>query len=140
MTNKSNKDQAVALIQSYYDAFNAEDMPSFLALLSEDVIHDLNQGKTEIGKAAFADFMAIMVEHYQERISDLIITANEEGTRVAAESIVTGQYLKTQTGLPEAKGQTYSLPVGAFFEIKNDKISRVTSYYNLQSWIEQVSA
>ena len=33
------------LIQAYYDAFNAADMPAFLALLSDDVVHDINQGE-----------------------------------------------------------------------------------------------
>ena len=38
-------------------AFNAGDMPGFLALLSEDVIHDINQGGREIGFGSDADVM-----------------------------------------------------------------------------------
>lgn len=34
---------ATELVNAYYAAFNAGDMPAFLALLSEDVIHDINQ-------------------------------------------------------------------------------------------------
>jgi hypothetical protein len=30
------------------------------------------------------------------------------------------------------------LPGGAFFEIENGFITRVTNYYNLQDWIAQV--
>jgi steroid delta-isomerase-like uncharacterized protein len=131
--------KAVSLIEAYYDAFNREDMTRFLDLLTEDVIHDLNQGTREVGKAAFADFMAIMLEHYQERITDLVLMVSEDGQRVAAESKVTGTYLKSQKGLPLANGQGYQLPVGAFFEIRDGKIARVTSYYNLQDWIAQVS-
>ena len=40
---------------------------------------------------------------------------------------------------PEAKGQTYRLPAGSFFELKDGKISRVTTYYNLADWVRQVS-
>ncbi len=47
-------------------------------------------------------------------------------------------YISTDEGLPPAKGQTYRLRVGAFFEIKDKQISRITNYYNLQDWIEQV--
>ncbi len=43
-------------------------------------------------------------------------------------------------GLPEARGQTYELPVGAFFEIRDGKVARVTNYYNLNDWIAQVGA
>jgi hypothetical protein len=32
------------------------------------------------------------------------------------------------------------LPAGAFFELKDGKISRVTNYYNLNDWIAQVGA
>lgn len=36
-------------------------------------------------------------------------------------------------------GQTYSLPAGAFFDVREDRIARVTTYYNLQELIRQVS-
>lgn len=51
----------------------------------------------------------------------------------AAEFTIEGVYLVTDKGLPEASGQQYSLPCGAYFSINKDgKISRVTNYYNLQ--------
>jgi ketosteroid isomerase-like protein len=42
--------------------------------------------------------------------------------------------------MPEARGQRYRLPAGAFFEIRDGKIARVTTTYNLRDWIAQVSA
>jgi ketosteroid isomerase-like protein len=42
------------LIQAYYDAFNRQDMDTFLNLLSDEVVHDINQGSREVGKPAFA--------------------------------------------------------------------------------------
>ncbi len=47
--------------------------------------------------------------------------------------------LESSPGLPEARGQTYILPAGAFFDLKDGKISRVTTFYNLRDWIAQVS-
>ena len=134
----SSSTGAVALIQTYYAAFNAGDMAQFLGLLSDDIIHDINQGGREIGKAAFAAFMARMNRHYRENLTDLVVMANPEGTRAAAEFIVNGRYLVTDEGLPVAEGQTYRLPAGAFFEIRHGKVARVTNYYNLQDWIAQV--
>ena len=49
-----------ALIRAYYAAFNAKDVSGFLALLADDVIHDINQGGREHGKKAFAAFLARM--------------------------------------------------------------------------------
>jgi steroid delta-isomerase-like uncharacterized protein len=53
--------------------------------------------------------------------------------------VVLGEYIKTDEGLPAAKGQTYRLPAGAFFEIRDNKVARITNYYNLQDWIAQVN-
>ena len=127
------------LIEEYYNAFNQGDMATFLSLLSEDVIHDINQGERQIGKQAFTKFMEKMNYHYKEQLINIEIMSNEKGNRASAEFVVLGEYLKTDEGLPEANGQKYNLPAGAFFEINNGKIVRITNYYNLQDWIEQVS-
>lgn len=133
--------QATAhLLQRYYDAFNAGDMNTFLSLLTDDVIHDINQSGREVGKPAFAKFMERMNRNYRETIVDLSITTNEAGDRAAVEFTVIGEYLTTDEGLPEAKGQTYRLPAGAFFVIRDGQVARVTNYYNLEDWIAQVSA
>jgi len=131
--------QAKKLIAQYYQAFNNGDMDTFLSLLTDDVIHDINQGKREQGKAAFAEFMKKMNHHYSEQLQDIVIMANEEGTRAAAEFSVLGKYLNSDEGLPEAAGQTYRLPAGAFFDIRDGKVARVTNYYNLGDWIAQVN-
>ena len=128
------------LIERYYAAFNAGDMTAFLGMLAEDVVHDINQGGREAGKAAFRRFMERMNSSYREQIVDISVMTNEEGTRAASEFTVLGEYLKTDEGLPPAKGQTYRLPCGAFFEIRGGKIARVTNYYNLQDWLRQVGA
>lgn len=129
---------ATELVQAYYAAFNAGDMPAFLALLGEDVVHDINQGERQQGKAAFASFMDKMNRCYKERLSDIVIMQSADGSRAAAEFVVHGQYLADDEGLPPAKGQTYVLPAGAFFHIHCGKIARVTNYYNLNDWVEQV--
>lgn len=136
----SQQEAALALIKNYYAAFNAGDMDTFLNLLTDDVIHDINQGKRDIGKEAFTQFMACMNTNYKEQLVDMVIMANENGTRAAAEFVVLGEYLTTDEGLPEANGQKYRLPAGAFFDIRDGKVARVTNYYNLQDWIAQVSA
>jgi len=130
--------QAKQLIENYYKAFNSGDMDTFLSLLTDDVIHDINQGGREIGKEAFGKFMQKMNHHYKEQLVDMVVMANEDGSRGAAEFVVLGEYLNTDEGLPEANGQTYKLPAGAFFEIRDGKVARITNYYNLGNWIEQV--
>ena len=132
------REKSVALVQRYYAAFNAGDMVGFLSLLTEDVAHDINQGKRETGKAAFANFMQHMNRCYREQLVDLVVMASEDGTRAAAEFTVLGTYLSTDEGLPPASGQTYRLPAGAFFDIRDGRVARISNYYNLPDWIAQV--
>jgi steroid delta-isomerase-like uncharacterized protein len=129
----------IVLIEKYYAAFNAGDTSAFFELLTEDVAHDVNQGAREHGKAAFRAFSERMSRCYRERIEDLVITTNADGSRAAAEYVVHGSYIATDRGLPEARGQTYDLPGGAFFEIREGRIARVTNYYNLENWLQQVA-
>ena len=131
---------AKALIAAYYDAFNAGRTDDMLALLHDDVEHHVNEGKIRRGRALFAEFNAHMTESYRENLTDMVIMANEAGDRAAAEFVVNGTYLKTDPGLPEARGQTYRLPAGAFFTIRDVRIARVTTYYNLADWMAQVGA
>lgn len=129
-----------ALIHNYYTAFNAGDMNAFLALLTDDVVHDINQGQRETGKDAFRTFMDRMNRNYREQLVDMVIMTSDDGSRAAAEFVVLGEYLVTDEGLPAAKGQKYRLPAGAFFDIRDGKVARITNYYNLEDWIAQVSA
>ncbi|WP_107852049.1 ketosteroid isomerase-related protein [Oceanimonas marisflavi] len=133
-----SRTQSEQLIQDYYRAFNEGDMDTFLGLLTEDVIHDINQGGRETGKAAFAAFMERMNHHYKEQLVDMVIMVNEAGDRGAAEFVVLGEYLNTDEGLPQAGGQRYRLPAGAFFEIRDNKVARISNHYNLNDWIAQV--
>lgn len=129
-----------ALIRNYYEAFNKGDDEAMLACVADDVIHDVNQGERRQGKEKFKAFMARMEHHYKEQLEDVTVMVNKDGNRAAAEFNVNGTYLNAEPGLPEASGQTYRLPAGAFFAVRDGKIARVTTYYNLTDWIAQVAA
>lgn len=132
--------KAEALIRSYYEAFNASDADGMLACVSADVEHRVNEGETRHGRDQFADFCSHMGVSYRERLDDMVVFTNDDGTRAAAEFTVHGTYLQTDPGLPEAHGQSYELPAGAFFDLRDDRITRITTYYNLGEWVRQVSA
>lgn len=127
-----------AIVTQYYEAFNRGDWDAMCGFLTDDVAHDLNQGAREIGRATFRAFLDRMNRSYREQLRDIVVIG--DGARVAAEYVVHGEYLATDEGLPPATGQKYVLPGGAFFELRGDKIARVTNYYNLQDWLKQVGA
>ncbi len=140
MTHDRPDARANELVLAYYAAFNRGDWPAMQALLADDVVHDLNQGPRETGKPAFAAFQARMARCYREQLQDVVAMATQDGTRAAAEYVVHGEYLSDDEGLPAARGQRYVLPGGAFFELRDGRIARVSNHYNLQDWIAQVSA
>lgn len=134
------RSDAIALITRYYAAFNAGDAAGMLDCVAEDLEHRVNEGGIRHGRAKFAEFCSHMGVSYREELKDMVIFASDDGTRGAAEFVVHGEYLQTDPGLPEARGQRYVLPAGGFFELRDGKISRVTTFYNLNDWIAQVSA
>ena len=131
--------QTIALIQRYYDAFNAGDAAGMLECLTDDIEHRVNEGAHRIGREKFAEFCSHMGVSYREQLKDMVVFANDDGSRGAAEFVVHGEYLKTDPGLPEARGQRYVLPAGGFFEVRGGRIARITTFYNLNDWIAQVS-
>jgi len=140
MSASPESSAAIALVNAYYAAFNRGDWDTMLGYLSDDVAHDLNQGARETGRTAFAAFLARMARCYSEQLHDIVVMASADGTRAAAEYVVHGQYKATDEGLPEARGQRYLLPGGAFFTLTGGKITRVSNYYNLEDWLAQVRA
>ncbi|MBP9182129.1 MAG: nuclear transport factor 2 family protein [Fuscovulum sp.] len=131
--------ETIALIQRYYDAFNAGDAAGMLECLTDDIEHRVNEGAHRIGRAKFAEFCGHMGVSYREQLKDMVVFANDDGSRGAAEFVVHGEYLKTDPGLPEARGQRYVLPAGGFFEVRGGRIARITTFYNLNDWVAQVS-
>ncbi|WP_370455363.1 ketosteroid isomerase-related protein [Tateyamaria sp. syn59] len=128
------------VVHRYLEAFNAGDIDRMLDCLTEDIAHHVNEGQVRTGKALFRDFCQHMSRCYAETLTDMVVFATPDGTRAAAEYTVNGTYLQTDAGLPEAHGQTYCLPAGSFFDIRDRRIARVTTYYNLADWIRQVRA
>ena len=130
---------ATAVLRRYFDAFNAGNIDGMLAELTDDVAHHVNEGQVREGKTAFAAFCAHMQRCYREELTEIVLFSAEGGTRAAAEFMVNGTYLETDAGLPEARGQTYRLPGASMMTLRDGRIARVTTYYNLADWLRQVS-
>jgi steroid delta-isomerase-like uncharacterized protein len=131
---------AAEVIGRYFAAFNAGDAAGMEALVTEDVAHHVNQGAIRHGRDAFAAFNAHMARCYRERLEDIVILTAADPGRAAAEFTVHGTYVGTDEGLPEARGQSYVLPAGSFFTLRDGRIARIVTCYNLQDWLRQVGA
>lgn len=126
------------VIERYFDLFNKGDAEGMLSLVDEHIVHEINQGKVQKGKATFREFLNHMNECYKEHLDNIVVMDSGNGVNYSAEFIVNGIYLKTDGSLPEARNQKYSIRAGSFFEVRGGKITRVSTYYNLPLWIELV--
>lgn len=126
------------LLQGYFNALNDRDIRACLARVSDELILEPNQGFAEHGRDAFAAFLERQLHCYRETIDALVILAEPQGRHAACEYRVIGEYLATDDGLPEACGQRYEIRVGAFFEIGNGLITRISLHFNLPDWLAQV--
>lgn len=131
---------ALEVVKQYYAYFNEQDWKGMLSLVHPEVRHEPNQGETRIGKDKFTEFLKGMDEAYQEKLTDMVFFTEPNESRVAIEFTVNGIYKKGDEDFPPAHGQKYLLPAAAFLEVKEGKIFRVTTYYNLPLWVKLVSA
>ncbi|ARS47833.1 MULTISPECIES: nuclear transport factor 2 family protein [Pseudomonadaceae] len=126
------------LLQRYFQALNDRDARACLALVSADVTLEPNQGFVEHGREAFAAYLERHMRCYRESLEQLVILTEPDGRHAACEYRVQGEYLATDEGLPEACGQRYEARVGAFFEMQDGLISRISLHFNLPDWLAQV--
>jgi len=129
---------AATLITAYYDAFNRGD---HIGAVSEraraEAISRILYPADESPQGQELRLRR-MDRCYRERLEGIRVIASADGSHAAAEYVVHGEYLADDEGLPPARGQRYVLPGGAFFDVRDGKIARVTNYYNLDDWIAQV--
>ena len=98
------------LLARYYEAFNARDISGMLDCLHEDVAHDVNEGKREIGKEAFKQFLIHMNRCYRERLDAIEIMRRH---RVGCLPVVEDDQLVgivTERDFIEACGLRYQEP------------------------------
>jgi steroid delta-isomerase-like uncharacterized protein len=136
---QSPQARSLATLRAYYEALNRHDPAGAVALLTDDVVHELNQGPREVGKAAFREFLQRMEFCYRERLHDIVLLCSTDGTRAAAEYMVEGEYVADDIGMPPAAHQKYRMPGAAFFVLREGRIQRVSDHYNLQEWYSQVA-
>ena len=130
---------SLEIVQNYYAAFNDKNWTGMLALVAPDIRHEPNQGETRVGLEKFTEFLGMMDTSYEETLTEMVFFTEPSGQRIAVEFTVNGIYKQGEEGMPEAHGQSYTLPAAAFVEVSDEKISRVTTFYNLPLWISLVS-
>ena len=118
-------DATLALLQKYYDLFNSGDRPALLDMLTDDVVHDINQGASEVGREAFTLFLERMDRCYREQVVELVVYSNPDGLRGSAEFYIEGTYLQTDEGLPPPPARLTASVSELFLTFKPVKLSEL---------------
>ncbi|SJZ94014.1 nuclear transport factor 2 family protein [Consotaella salsifontis] len=124
------QEASARLIRAFIDAFNQSDWSAMARLVDEEVVFDTGEGERLIGREAFHTFFVTRSRYFRERMADAEIFTGQNDTRGAAEVTLRGEYLETVSGLPEARGQSYALSAGLFFDIDAGCFSRVSLAYD----------
>ncbi len=127
-----------AIVDAYFAAFNQRRWDAMVALCADDVVHDRNEAGREFGAANLRAYLELTGLCYEERLEELAIMAGPGG-RFAAEWVAVGRYVADEAGLLPARGQPYRLAGGTFLVVAADRITRITTYYNLQSFLDQMA-
>ncbi|MEO8672503.1 MAG: ketosteroid isomerase-related protein [Tahibacter sp.] len=133
-------DRATELVLRYCTAFNRGDADAMLGCLAEDVVHEANQLPRETGRVSFAKAIEHRQRCYREQWKSIVVMSNMDGAHAALEFVAHGEYLQQDNDMPAAHGQPYVLGGGAFFEIRDGQIARLTEYANREDWLRQVRA
>ena len=130
---------SLEVVKKYYEAFNRKDINAILALCTDDVINDPNQGDPQVGKEKLKAFLETAWAHFDEQVFDLELLSNADQSKIASEYLVKGKYYHTKPGLFPATNQHYEIICHTFFYIKHGKIARMTRHYNAKTWLDIVN-
>jgi hypothetical protein len=72
-----------------------------------------------------------MDECYEEALIVFVLFGEPNNRSVTSEFVVSGSIKKSTKTHQSAQEHIYFLATGAFLEIKNGKITRLTTYYNI---------
>lgn len=123
-----SRQRAVETLKRLFVALNAGERDAALACLTGDVAFDTFEGTREIGRERVRWVLAERGRFFRETMRDLVLMADESGRRAAAEFTLRGLYQGQAPGLPEATGQAFSVPGGAFFDIEDDGLVARASF------------
>ena len=121
------------VVKDFLDSFSQHDLDRTISFFTDDCIYtDMAFEKAYHGKKEFADFFKRLLKDFPDHKWDLISifsTAN----KVAFESVWSGNHAFSSNPEIPASGNLVRLNAATIMEFQDDKICKVSDYYNLPS-------
>lgn len=124
------------IVAAYYAAYNKQDITGQIALMAPEFKHFQNSGKVEIGTDAYRKYTAAVYTEVKEEVYQIDYIVGQDPMQIAAQSRARGEYFQN----PDIKTQRqkYDIPLAEFFEVRDGKITKLSTYYNELEWENQV--
>lgn len=117
------------LVLRYFDAINNQELDALKLLTSEGVLHDVQASDRRVGQQDLVDYFREAYARCREHVFDIAVMVSVDGSRAAAEFTVLGIPLSGgESNAAFGTGQTCRLHGGTFFEMRGDRIVRISNY------------
>ena len=118
------------LVMRYYTAYNAENWQACLSLLSPGVVHDHPKGR-EAGNLSF-ERSVFQSDGCRLQFANISIRASQSGRQAVAEYAILRSNPNTAPEMLEGSNPYPQLQGRSFFDVKDDLILRITTYFDLR--------
>ena len=127
------------IVNDYYKAYNNQDVEGQVELMSSNFEHFTNSGKIEKGVEAYRKYAKAVYSDVKEEVYQTHFLIGQDPSHIAVQSRAKGEYLKIDKANPKNPLKKYDIPFAEFFEIQDEKITKLSTYYNELEWKNQVS-
>jgi steroid delta-isomerase-like uncharacterized protein len=126
------------MMGDYLAAWNAHDVEKILTFFTDDAVYeDVATGKVSKGKKEIKDFLSSTVTSFPD-VKIEVKSGFDNGEQGAAEWVMSGTFTHSNIPGVPATGKKFSVRGASINAFKGGKISGVTDYWNLASFLQQV--
>lgn len=116
-----------ALLQAYYQAYNAVDEAKLRQLMADDVtLHPIGEAEPIVGIEAYLEVFRLMHSHFYDVMEPQNITADGERVQVKVVNRLTAKAdVDGLFGMTLAQGETLTLVLDAAYTVRADQIVQI---------------
>ena len=126
------------MMSDYLTAWNTHDVEKLLSFFTDDCVYNCTpMGKVSRGKQELKDFISNTFTEFPDFKLEMKSAFNA-GDRGAGEWVMSGTFAHSNMPGVTATGKKFSIPGATINKFSGGKISRVTNYWNLAAFLQQV--
>lgn len=136
-----DRENSINIVNSFYSLFNDLKLDELSNLISPNIKLSMNMHDPSYGKEEFMTYMNDSTHYFDEKVSEIVIMASEDGRYISSKFVFSGTYISTDPFLGvKASGQSYSFEAHNYFTIDdNGLITEAACFYNENALVKYLS-